>query len=203
MSAEEWDARYRARELIWGAAPNRWVEREVADLQVGKALDLACGEGRNSVWLAQRGWHVTGVDFSAEALSKAQTLATAELGPTANIEWQHADATRFAAPAEYDLALVIYLQLPAEQRDAAFTNAWHTLAPCGTLLVIAHHTDNLTNGVGGPQDPAVLYSAEDVGLTITALDPLAHVEKCDAVLRPVDGSERPAIDALFRARKTN
>lgn len=202
MSAEEWDARYRGKELVWGAAPNRWVEQETVDLPAGRALDLACGEGRNSVWLAHRGWHATGVDFSAEALLKAQALAASELGPDADIEWHCADATQFTAPAVFDLALVVYLQLPAHQRDAAFANAWRALAPDGTLLVVAHHSDNLTNGVGGPQDPAVLYSAEDVRSTVTALDPHAVIEKCEAVQRPVDGSERPAIDVLFRARKS-
>ena len=68
MSAADWDSRYRGSELVWGARPNVWVERETAPLSPGRAVDLACGEGRNSVWLAARGSQVTGVDFSASAL---------------------------------------------------------------------------------------------------------------------------------------
>jgi SAM-dependent methyltransferase len=74
VNAEQWDDRYRATELIWGTKPNRWVERELADLPPGSAVDLACGEGRNALWLAARGWQVSGVEFSAVALDKARAL---------------------------------------------------------------------------------------------------------------------------------
>jgi SAM-dependent methyltransferase len=77
MSAADWDSRYGGTDLVWGATPNMWVEQEIAGLTPGRALDLACGEGRNSIWLAARGWQVTGVDFSAAALAKAETLARA------------------------------------------------------------------------------------------------------------------------------
>ncbi|OIJ94532.1 hypothetical protein [Streptomyces colonosanans] len=50
-----WDERYAARDLVWGAEPNRWVAQETSDLQPGRALDLAAGEGRNALWLASRG----------------------------------------------------------------------------------------------------------------------------------------------------
>src|SRR2546430_7187246 len=64
MDAAEWDQRYAGTELVWSAEPNRFVAAELADLPPGRALDLAAGEGRNSVWLAERGWAVTAVDFS-------------------------------------------------------------------------------------------------------------------------------------------
>jgi len=198
MSADEWDARYRGSELMWGAKPNRWVEQEVSGLAPGRALDLACGEGRNSVWLARRGWAVTGVDFSAEALAKARVLAQDLPTP---IDWQCADATTFRAPAAVDLALLVYLQLPAGPRRAAVEAAWSALADGGTLLVVAHDSDNLTRGVGGPQDPAVLYSADDVAGDLAAFGAHLHIERAAQVPRPVEGSERPALDALVRARK--
>ena len=56
MDANAWDERYAATELVWSAGPNQFVEHEVADLPPGRALDLACGEGRNARWLADRGW---------------------------------------------------------------------------------------------------------------------------------------------------
>src|SRR5665647_363003 len=111
MSADEWDERYRDGELVWGAAPNMWVEQEVTPLAPGRALDIACGEGRNSVWLARHGWRVTGVDFSAEAISKARAMAEHQLGTAASVEWICADATELELPAQYDLVLVVYLQL--------------------------------------------------------------------------------------------
>jgi len=75
MSAADWDARYRSAELVWSATPNMWVEQETAGLMPGRALDLACGEGRNSIWLAEQGWQVTGVDFSPVAVRTARVLA--------------------------------------------------------------------------------------------------------------------------------
>ncbi len=86
-------------------------------------------------------------------------------------------------------------------RKAAFSSGWSALAPGGTLLVVAHDSDNLARGVGGPQDPAILYTAEGVRADILALAPDTWIEKCERVLRSVEGSDRPAVDALFRARK--
>ncbi|PLW74405.1 class I SAM-dependent methyltransferase, partial [Streptomyces sp. DJ] len=75
MDSREWDERYASRELVWGAEPNRWLVREVEDLAPGRALDLAAGEGRNALWLADRGWRVTAVDFSRTALDRGRRLA--------------------------------------------------------------------------------------------------------------------------------
>jgi SAM-dependent methyltransferase len=202
MSAGEWDSRYRGSELVWGAAPNRWVERETASLAPGRALDLACGEGRNSIWLAQRGWQVTGIDFSAEAIRTARTLTEGAEGPMPTVDWRCADATTVQLPAEFDLVLIVYLQLPKLQRRAALGTAWRSLAPGGTLIVIAHDSDNLEHGVGGPKDPAVLYTAADIATDLAALDATAQVELAEQVSRPVVATDRPALDALFRARKS-
>src|SRR5207244_12631949 len=91
MDATAWDERYRSAELVWGVRPNRWVERELADLPPGRALDLACGEGRNALWLAARGWQVTAVDFSAVALDKARALESQQSSPPA--AWMRARPT--------------------------------------------------------------------------------------------------------------
>ena len=156
MNAETWDERYAASELVWGAAPNRWVEQECSALPPGSALDLACGEGRNAIWLARQSWRVTAVDFSAVAIGKGRQLEEHELAKP-SIAWVVADATTFTAAETVDLALLCYLQLPAGERRAAVRHAAKALAPGGVLLVIAHDSRNLTDGAGGPQDPAVLY----------------------------------------------
>ena len=200
MSAADWDSRYRGTDLVWGAAPNIWVEREIAGLNPGRALDLACGEGRNSIWLAARGWQVTGVDFSAAALAKAETLARGH-HPPVTVDWHCADATTFQSSTSFDLALLAYVQLPAPERLKAIMSAWNCLAPDGTLLVIAHHSDNVTEGVGGPQDPAVRYSERDVIADLGVIDCSAILERTERVARPVDGSDRPALDTVVRARK--
>lgn len=198
MDAAMWDERYRAAELVWGAAPNRWVEQEVGDLPTGRAIDLACGEGRNALWLAARGWQVTAVDFSAVALEKGRTLESRQPAGATPVDWQCHDATEVQVEPVYDLALLCYLQLPAPLRGRAVRNAAAALAPGGVLLVIAHDSANLTEGTGGPQDPAVLYTAADV---VDDLGGALSVDRADAVLRPVDGAQRPAIDALLRAHR--
>ena len=68
MDAGAWDERYAATGMVWSTGPNQFVERELQELPPGRALDLACGEGRNARWLAKRGWQVTAVDFSPVAI---------------------------------------------------------------------------------------------------------------------------------------
>jgi SAM-dependent methyltransferase len=200
MSAADWDSRYSGSDLIWGSAPNLWVEQETAGLPPGRALDLACGEGRNSIWLAGRGWQVTGVDFSTAALAKAETLARGHV-PPATVRWECADVTTFRSTAPFDLAVLAYLQLPAPERLRAIMSAWNCLAPHGILLVIAHHSDNLSDGVGGPQNPDVLYSHRDVTADLGMIDCSAIVERSERASRPVAGSDRPALDVVVRARR--
>ena len=72
MDAKEWNDRYAETSLLWSAAPNRWVAGELADVSVGRALDLGAGEGRNARWLAARGFTVTAVDFAKVALDRGR-----------------------------------------------------------------------------------------------------------------------------------
>lgn len=200
VDAQGWDERYAASELVWSAEPNQFVAAEVADLPPGRALDLAAGEGRNAIWLARRGWDVTAADFSQVALDKGRSLA----GDTP-VRWVRADATAWDEPASYDVVVVAYLQLPAEQRRAAVRAAFASLVPGGTLLLVAHDTTNLAEGTGGPQDPAVLMTAEDV-LDDLDGEPL-EVERAERVARTVGdghGEEpaRTAWDCLVRVRRT-
>jgi SAM-dependent methyltransferase len=74
-SRERWNRRWAGEERVHAStAPSRFVVAEVADLPPGAALDLACGAGRNAVWLAEQGWRVTAVDFSGVALRMARSL---------------------------------------------------------------------------------------------------------------------------------
>jgi SAM-dependent methyltransferase len=196
MDAAGWDERYRASESVWGADPNRWVAQELADLEPGVAVDLACGEGRNAVWLAGRGWRVYAVDFSRVGLAKGAELERRVLGRQ-EITWLASDATTFVAPEPVDLALICYLQVPAAARRAAVRAAVASLAPGGTLLMIGHDTRNLRDGTGGPQDASVLFTAADVAADLDGAG--VRIITAGEVLRPVAGADRPAIDALLRA----
>jgi SAM-dependent methyltransferase len=197
-SAEaDWDARYAQKELVWTAEPNRRFAAEVDGLAPGRALDVACGEGRNAVWLAEQGWRVTAVDLSSVGLAKARDLAATR---GVEVEWVHADVLGWdPEPRAFDLVAVIYLQLPHDELAAALGRASEALAPGGTLLVLGHDTTNLTDGHGGPRDASVLFTPEDVVASLAGLD----VERAEKVRRAValDDGEAVAIDALVRARR--
>ncbi|HET6682867.1 MAG TPA: class I SAM-dependent methyltransferase [Gaiella sp.] len=197
FAREDWNARYAGSELLWTAEPNRRFASEVEGLEPGRALDLACGEGRNAVWLAERGWRVTGVDFSDVALGKAERLAASR---SVEVEWVLADVLEYTPKREaFDLVTALYLQLPHEELASVLRSAVDALAPEGTLIVLGHDTTNLTEGLGGPRDASVLFTPEDV---VPQLEGLA-VERAEKVLRTValEDGEATAIDALVRARR--
>jgi len=198
MDARQWDQRYADTQLVWSVTPNQFVAAELADLPPGRAVDLAAGEGRNAIWLASRGWDVTAVDFSQVALDKGRRLAESQ-ELTGSVSWVCADATTWAGDGEYDLAVLAYLQLAEGERRAAARAAFEALRPGGTFLLVAHDSSNLAEGTGGPQDPAVLMTADDVLDDLGGL-PL-DVERAERVVRQVpqpDGSTAPAYDALVR-----
>lgn len=195
MRREDWDRRYEERELLWSASPNRFLVTEADGLAPGRALDLACGEGRNAIWLAELGWQVTGVDFSEVAIAKARERATRD---GVGVDFVCADLLDFLPePEAYNFVLVLYLQLPAGERRLVLSRAGSALASGGTFLLVGHDLANLTEGVGGPSDPAVLYTPDDIAAELP--DGL-EIEKAERVLRDVE-ADRPAIDALVRARR--
>jgi SAM-dependent methyltransferase len=198
VQAEEWDERYRRRDYVWSTDPNRFLPEQVEGLTVGTALDLACGEGRNAVWLATQGWTVTGVDFSQAGLDKGARLA-GQAG--VEVRWVRADATGWDPDTAFDLVAVFYLQLPASERRAAMGVAARALAPGGDLVVVAHDLSNLTNGHGGPQDPVVLSTAEDVVADLAGTG--VEVDRAGTVPRPVttDDGTTTAIDLLVHAHR--
>ena len=197
MDREQWNTRYAGSGLVWTAEANRFLVAEVADLEPGRALDVACGEGRNAVWLAERGWEVTAVDFSAVGLAKASKLAD-ERGVGA--EWIEADLLEFVPrPGAFDLVAVLYLHLPAGARGVVLARAAAAVAPGGRLLVVGHDASNLTDGCGGPQDPAILFTPSDVAGELPGL----RIERAERVRRPVAAADGDAhaIDALVRATR--
>ncbi|MGI5207626.1 class I SAM-dependent methyltransferase [Spirillospora sp. CA-108201] len=203
MDSAEWDRRYAGRELVWSAGPNRWVEEVAADLPAGVALDLAAGEGRNALWLAERGWRVAAVDFSAVGLERARSLAVRRLGDHAErLRLVKADLREYS-PARHaaDLVIVAYLQVGERVRRRALRAAADAVAPGGLLLVVAHDSDNLVHGFGGPQDPAVLYTAQDAASDIAGSG--LQVLRAEPRTREVttDEGSRTAVDAFLLAQR--
>ena len=202
MDAADWDRRYDGAEYVWAVEPNRFVAEQVLPLAPGRALDLGAGEGRNAVWLASRGWDATAVDFSAAGMAKADRLA-ADHG--VRVTTVVADAlTSDVGTGAWDLVVLSYLQLPTAERLAVVPRAAAGVAPGGTLVVVAHDRTNLERGVGGPQDPDVLY---DVDETVAALG-AAGVDGLEPVVATVvgrlvtkDDGDHVAFDTLVVARR--
>ncbi len=200
MDRQQWDERYAGAEFEWSMHPNQFVAAELAALPPGRALDLAAGEGRNSVWLAERGWSVTAVDFSRVGLDKGRTLGAARGVADGQVDWVVADLSEYSpARAAFGLVLIAYLQVDAALRARVLAGAAAALTPGGTLLVVGHDLTNLTEGVGGPQSPDVLYTPE----AITAGLPGLRIVRAERVRRTVerDGAQATAIDTLVRAER--
>ena len=183
---------------MWSVGPNAFVVEQVAGRIPGRALDLAGGEGRNAIWLAEQGWDVELVEFSAVAIEKAGAIAH-QRGVA--LRTTLADVTTGPTVDPADLVLVCYLQLPAEPLAAALAHAATLVAPGGLLLIIAHERDNLEHGYGGPPDAAYLPTVADVLAAIEGQG--LDVEHAGQVRRPVDTPEGPreAIDLLVRATR--
>jgi len=198
VDRQQWDERYSGTEFEWTTRPNQFVAAELADLPPGRALDLAAGEGRNTVWLAERGWRVTAVDFSRVGLEKGRKLSAARGVDDARVEWVVADLRDYEPERDiYDLALIAYFQVSPEVRAAVLARAAAALAPGGTAFVVGHDLTNLTEGTGGPQDPDVLYTPEAVRAELPGL----RVIRAERVHRAVerDGGTATAVDTLVRA----
>ncbi len=193
MESQEWDQRYTGSDLVWTAEPNRFVVAELQDLAPARALDVAAGEGRNSVWLASRGWQVTAVDFSAVGLDKGRRLAE-QVGVA--VDWVCADVRDYEPePASFQLVLIAYLQLREPELHGVLRRAVTALAPGGVLLLVGHDVTNLTEGTGRPQEPAALHTPESITRALGDLS----VVRAERVRRPVAGSPRDAVDTLVRA----
>lgn len=198
MYVEKWNERYRSTELVWSAGPNRFVEAGCRDLPPGRSIDLAAGEGRNAIWLAEQGWDSTAVDFAEVAVDKAQQLAMRR-GVT--ITTEVADLNEYVPePGGYDLVVMAYLHLPAEQLDPILVRAAAAVAPGGTFFLVGHDATNITDGYGGPQYPEVLTSTDQV---IAALGDAFEIEVAEVANRHVatDDGEQIALDTHVIARR--
>ena len=204
MDARAWDERYAAHDLVWSVEPNRFVAEIVGPLTPGHALDLAAGEGRNAIWMVERGWSVVALDYSTVAVDRMRSLAADRLGADVDrLTPLLGDATLPAPgdPASYDLALLSYLQLPADQWRQALRCAVAAVRPGGRVVVVGHAGRNLAEGWGGPSDRTVLYDPDEV---LDAADGLpVAVEQSGIRERPVqtDEGERVALDTVVVLRR--
>jgi SAM-dependent methyltransferase len=168
FSEASWDQRYESRDALWSGKPNGQLVAEAADLTVGTALDVGCGEGADAIWLAERGWRVTAVDISGVALQRAAAHA-GKVGAevAARIEWLHADLrTADPGPARFDLVSAQYMHLPSAIRIALFARLAAAVAPGGTLLIVGHHPSDLQTTVPRPPAPDLFFIGDDVAASL-------------------------------------
>ncbi len=202
MDAWQWNDRYAGEEPLFTADPARFLGREVAGVPPGRALDLGCGEGRNALWLAEQGWHVTGVDFSEVGLAKARRLAGARGIPLERLNLVLADLAGYEPPPEaFHLVLLLFVHPPPAERARLLGAAARALVAGGTLLVVGYDVTNPTRGGGGgPRDPSILFTPDDI---VAEVSPPLEVERAERLRVPVawEEGEAFAVDAVVRARR--
>ena len=189
---EKWDERYRAGAFAGRGHPSALLRDRVDELPAGRALDLACGAGRNSIFLARRGYEVTGVDISAAGLERARLSAAKE---GLNIDFlQHDLDETLNIPGEFQVVCLFrYLNRELIRRLPAL------LAPDGILFVEEHlRVDEKTLEVplAGPSNPNFLAAPGELPALLAGMDVLHREE---GIVTDPDG--RQVALARFVGRK--
>lgn len=167
MDSSYWDEKFDVDNYIYTKDVNRFVKEYCEPLikqigPVGKVIDLAGGEGRNSVWFAEQGWQAENIDFSSKGLTKFLAFAE-ERGVGAKCFANRADATGFESVlTPVDIGVCAYLQIPMPDLFDALDNLIENIKPGGYLMGVWHARENLEGGFGGPQNPEVLPTAAEV-----------------------------------------
>jgi SAM-dependent methyltransferase len=199
--AGEWDERYRERDgARWSGRPNGRLVSEVADLTPGRALDVGCGEGADAIWLARRGWTVTGIDISEVAVRRAREAAE-RAGAT--VEWVTGDALQTSFPARsFELVSLQYPALPKAAGEAAVRTLLDAVRPGGLLLAVYHDLDDEHREHIKSQglDPADYVGADDLA-RLLGTDFTVERHAVEPRIDPPPGTHHIA-DLVLRARRT-
>ncbi|WP_020661931.1 bifunctional NAD(P)/FAD-dependent oxidoreductase/class I SAM-dependent methyltransferase [Amycolatopsis benzoatilytica] len=193
-----WEERYRSRPEIWSGRPNEQLVTEATGLEPGHALDAGCGEGGDAIWLAQRGWQVTAVDFSVTAVERGRAQAE-KLGVAERISWVVADLAEWVPAAKFDLATSHFLHVPPTARKAAFERLADAVSPGGTLLVVGH--DLTDPHASRPHLADMVFTAEEVAKTLDSSWASVVTELRERTAAGADGAEMAARDTVLVARK--
>jgi SAM-dependent methyltransferase len=199
-----WDARYGSTEQVWSGNPNQRLVEQVAELVPGTALEVGCGEGADAIWLAARGWQVTGIDVSPVALARAAEQAAREGQKIADrITWQQADVLSWdPAPLQFDLVSAHFIHLPTAARESLHRRLAAAVRPGGTLLIVGHHPLDMETSVGRPHLPDFFYTAEQVAATLDPDDwEIVVAAASGRQATDPDGQPVTIRDAVLRARR--
>lgn len=155
MNREFWNERYGEVEFAYGKEPNDFLKTQTFK-PGGNIICLAEGQGRNAVFLAEKGYHVTSMDYSEEGVEKTIALAK-EKGVTVNAIC--ADLGEFdLGENQWDGIVIIFGHFPADLRKVVHGNLFKALKAGGKVVIEAYHKDQLQNKTGGPQTTAMLYN---------------------------------------------
>jgi SAM-dependent methyltransferase len=202
FTQEFWDDRYGSAGRLWSGQPNAQFAAQVADLSPGEALEAGCGEGADAIWLAQRGWTVTGVDVSAVALERAASASGQAGGDVARrITWQREDLlTWVPEPERYDLVSAQFMHFPPAELAAFHQGLAAAVRPGGTLLLIAHHPDDVHAQRKGRPD--LFWYAEDIAASLEAERWEVRVaEGAGRLAEDLDGQQLMVRDTVLRAAR--
>nr|WP_239485529.1 SAM-dependent methyltransferase [Micromonospora humidisoli] len=201
-TARHWDELYRGRERYWSGRPNPHLVDVAGALPPGTALDLGCGEGGDTVWLARQGWRVTAVDVSTAALERS-AAAVAAAGMAALVDFQRHDLARTFPTGVFDLVSAQFLQSPLEfPRAEVLRAAARAVAPGGRLLVVEH---GAVPPWGNAAHHHTRFPTPQETLAVLDLDPDGwHVERLDVPQRQAtgpDGQTGTLVDHLVLVRR--
>jgi SAM-dependent methyltransferase len=169
MDKAFWDSKYSVDEYIYTKDVNRFVKESLSDLAPGKMIDLAGGEGRNTVFFAEHGWQAENIDLSPVGLVKCQRLAE-EKNVSDLVFTTNASALDFESKlAPVDLGVVAYLQIPQADLGVAISRLVERIKPGGVFFGVWHALENLKDGFGGPQNPEVLPSESSMKTLLSSL----------------------------------
>jgi len=196
---EGWEERYAGDAPMWSGRANPQLEAEAAALTPGTALDLGCGEGGDVLWLAERGWRVTGADFSANGLARAARRAE-DAGVADRVEWWQIDARTFdAAGRTYGLVTTHFLHPPDGLIVDVVARLATAVAPGGHLLVVGHAPSPVFHRMHDHRRRAMWTSSELLPALPADFEVLVAEERPRTVER--DGKTHEIEDATLLARR--
>ena len=189
-----WDQRYSAPDYIFGTAPNVFLVSQRQWFKPGaRVLDIACGEGRNAVWLAQQRCEVVAIDISPVAIGKARLLA-AERGVSVGFEVVDVRAWGWPENA-FDAVVSIFIQFAAPaERAQLFGGFRTTLRPGGVLLLQGYTPKQLQYKTGGPPQADHMYTETMLREAVAGME-IMHLQEHDDVLG--EGTKHVGLSALI------
>lgn len=194
-----WDERYSGEEQIWSGNPNAQLVAEASKLTPGTALDVGCGEGGDVIWLARRGWRVTGADFSAQGLARAARHAQAA-GVADRTDWWQVDARTFTAGGRtYDLVTTHFLHPPDGGMVDVTRRLAEAVAPGGHLLVVGHAPSDAFTHLSASHRRAMYAAADLLPALPGEFDVLVAEQRPRTVTR--DGRTMEIHDSTLLARR--